>query len=350
MAGGLAYFFLLSLFPLLLVLATLLGFLPVPDLFNQGIEIMSKFVPGDSMGLVRETLKGILSPTRGDLLSVGILGTLFTASGGFSALIDALDIAYDAKQSRSWIRQRLLALWLTFLVGGSFTLGLIATVVGPEFGAKLSKWFHLSGELASAWPGVRWAMMFVSVVLAIELLYFLGPNVKQRFKETLPGATVAVAVWLLASYLLGIYVKHFGNYNKTYGSLGAVIALMLWLYVTSMIILRGGGDQCGAVQATRRPARWPDSTPGKSPIAVPPQGGHSEDCKIARNADLHASRAPLHRDACQVRAGPSAAGDRVLAQPISRLRDSDRCSGVHLGLPEDRPAGFRHAHFALYAA
>lgn len=270
-SGGLAYFFLLSLFPLLLVFSTLLGFLPVPDLFDRGIDIMQKFVPADAMGLVRETLKGILSPTRAGLLSFGILGAIFTASGGFSSLIDALDIAYDAKTSRSWWRQRLLAVGLTFLVGGLFTIGLIATVLGPSFGAFVTKWFHLSTAFAAVWPAIRWGIMFVSVFVAIELLYFLGPHVKQRFKYTLPGAALAVLVWAIASYLLGIYITHFGNYNKMYGSLGAVIGLMLWLYVTSMIILVGAEINAELCKAGGKPLEGQITVPGKSPIAVPPK-------------------------------------------------------------------------------
>jgi len=238
-AGGLAYFFLLSVFPLLVVLATALGFLPIPNLFDRGMEIMARFVPGDAMGLVRETLKGILSPSRGALLSVGILGTIWTASGGFSSLMDALDIAYDAKAARPWWKQKLIAVALTFVVGGLFSVGLVASILGPEFGQWITNFLHLSKVFAMVWPLLRWGTMLVSVVLAIELLYYIGPNVKQRFKATLPGAVIATVFWLVASFALGVYISHFGSYNKTYGSIGAVIVLMLWLYVTSIILLVG---------------------------------------------------------------------------------------------------------------
>ena len=96
MAAGLSYYFLLSLFPLLIVLATLLGYLPIPNLFNQSMDFAARFVPGEAMGLVRKILQSVLTPNRGGLLSIGLIGTLWAASGGFSAMIDALDIAYDA--------------------------------------------------------------------------------------------------------------------------------------------------------------------------------------------------------------------------------------------------------------
>ena len=237
--AGLAFFFLLALVPLLLAAATLLGFLPVPNLFDRGIDLMARFVPEEAMGMVRDTLSGILSARHGGLLSLGILGTLWSASGGFSSMIDALDIAYDAQRSRPYIKQRLLAVVLTFVVGGLFTVGLVASVLGPEFGNWLTTMLHLNGLFARLWPLIRWGAMLISVIVAIELRYYLGPNVKQRFRNTLPGAVVATVIWLLASTLLGIYISHFGNYNKTYGSLGAVIALMLWLWVTSMILIVG---------------------------------------------------------------------------------------------------------------
>jgi membrane protein len=238
-AGGLVYFFLLSLFPMLIVAATMMGYLPVPNLFERGVDVASGLVPPDAMGVVRGTLASVLKEQHAGLLSLGIIGAIWSASGGFSSMIDCLDIAYDVKQSRSYIRQRVLAIGLTFAVGGLFTIALIASVLGPQFGDFLSKTFHVQALVARLWPAVRWGAIFVSVVIAIELLYFLGPNVKQRFMDTLPGAILATAVWLLASLGLGLYISHFGNYNKTYGSLGAVIALMLWLYVTSIIIIVG---------------------------------------------------------------------------------------------------------------
>ena len=238
-AAGLAYYFLFSLFPLLLVAATLLGFLPIPNLFGRGVHLMSQFIPQDAMGMVRETLRGMLSPHRTGLLSFGVVTAIWSASGGFSSLIDALDIAYDAKKSRGYLMNRLIAFALTFIVGGLFTIALIATVLGPEFGHFLTRHAHLSAAWTFVWPVVRWAIMLVSVVLAVELLYFIAPNVKQKFWATLPGALLAVMVWVGASYGLGIYFSHFSSYNKTYGTLGAVMALMLWLWITSLIIIVG---------------------------------------------------------------------------------------------------------------
>jgi membrane protein len=136
MAAGLSYYFLLSLFPLLIALATLLGYLPIPNLFEQSMDFAARFVPSEAMGLVRRILQSVLTPNRGGLLSIGLIGTLWAASGGFSAMIDALDIAYDARSSRPMLKQRLLALGLTFMTGGLMAIAMLLTIVKAE-GKKL---------------------------------------------------------------------------------------------------------------------------------------------------------------------------------------------------------------------
>jgi membrane protein len=239
MAAGLSYYFLLSLFPLLIVLATLLGYLPIPNLFDQSMDFAGRFVPAEAMGLVQRILQSVLTPSRGGLLSIGLVGTLWAASGGFSAMIDALDIAYDARSSRPMLKQRLLALGLTFMTGGLMAIAMLLTIVGDRAGHFLSNVLHLSYVFELGWPYLRWGIIGLCIVLSMELLYFFGPNVKQRFKHTLPGALIGTVLWVLISAAVNVYVSNFAHYNKTYGTIGAVVALMFWLYVSSIAILVG---------------------------------------------------------------------------------------------------------------
>jgi len=239
MAAGLSYYFLLSLFPLLIALATLLGYLPIPNLFEQSMDFAARFVPSEAMGLVRRILQSVLTPNRGGLLSIGLIGTLWAASGGFSAMVDALDIAYDARSSRPMLKQRLLALGLTFMTGGLMAIAMLLTIVGDRAGHFLSNVLHLSYVFELGWPYLRWGIIGLCIVLSMELLYFFGPNVKQRFKHTLPGALVGTVLWVLISAAVNVYVSNFAHYNKTYGTIGAVVALMFWLYVSSIAILVG---------------------------------------------------------------------------------------------------------------
>ncbi len=186
MAAALAYYFVLSLFPALIFLSAVVAYLPVPDLFNQALALMASFLPADSMGLVRRVLGDVVTPNRGTFLSFGILGTLWAASGGFAAIIEALDIAYQVKDNRPFWKTRPLAVGLAFIVGTLVLISLSVMVVGPRFGEWLAGRVHLSGLFVLLWPYVHWTIAVGFTVLAIEALYFLAPNVKQRFLARLP--------------------------------------------------------------------------------------------------------------------------------------------------------------------
>ena len=239
MAAALAYYFVLSLFPALIFLSAVVAYLPVPDLFNQALALMARFLPADAMGLVRRVVADVISPNRGTFLSLGILGTLWSASGGFAAMIEALNVAYEVKDDRPFWKTRPLAIGLAFLTGVLLLIALSVMVVGPRFGEWLAGKVHLSGFFVLLWPYLHWTIAIGFTILAVEALYFLAPNVKQRFRATLPGAVVAVGSWIGLSYLLGLYFRHFSSFNKTYGTLGAAIALMIWLYWTSFAVLVG---------------------------------------------------------------------------------------------------------------
>ncbi len=239
MAAALAYYFVLSLFPALIFLSAVVAYLPVPDLLNQALALLAGFLPADAMGLVRRVLADVVSPNKGTFLSLGVLGTLWAASGGFAATIEALNIAYDVRDDRPFWKTRPLAVGLAFLTGTLLLVALSVMVVGPRFGGWLAGRVHLSELFVLLWPYIHWTVAVGSTILAIEALYFLAPNLEQRFRATLPGAVVAVSCWIGLSYLLGIYFRHFGNFNKTYGTLGAAVALMVWLYWTGFAMLVG---------------------------------------------------------------------------------------------------------------
>jgi membrane protein len=265
-AAGLSYYFTLSLFPLLIFLAAALAYIPVPDLFNQTLDLMAKFVPPESMGTVRQILNGVMNPPHGGLLSFGILATLWAATGGFSAMIEALNVAYDVHETRPYWKTRPLAFGLAFVVGGLMLLGLTFTMLGPHFGEWLANYLHAGALFAAVWPYLRWVIIFATIIFAVELLFFWGPNVKQKFIGTLPGAIIAVAGWALASYALGIYVSTYAHYNKTYGTLGGAIGLMLWFYVSATAILVGAEINSELLKAIgkRLPMKEPDQ-----PVELP---------------------------------------------------------------------------------
>jgi membrane protein len=249
-AAALAFYFLLSMVPLIVIFSSLLQFLPIPDLFQRMLDLMAELVPADSMSFVETIVTSILTPARGKLLSFGVAGYLWAATGGFSSLIEALDIAYDAETSRAWWRDRLRALVLTFSSGGLVSVSLLALVAGPHFGHFLSQFFPTPRPFEHLWPVLRVSFTFLTFVLSLELIYYLGPNVKHSFSSTQPGALFAIAVWFLGSTGLSFYLDHLSNYNATYGSMGALVGLMLWFYLTALAILTGA--ELNAELAKRR--------------------------------------------------------------------------------------------------
>jgi membrane protein len=252
MAAALSYYFVLSLFPALIFLSAVVAYLPVPNLFGQVLGVMARFLPADSMALVRRVLSDVITPNRGTFLSFGILGTLWAASGGFSAAIEALNIAYQVEDDRPFWKTRPLAVGLAFVTGALLQVALAVMIVGPRFGEWLTRKIHLSTLFVLLWPYIHWTIAIGFAVLAVEALYFWAPNVKQRFLATLPGAILAVACWIALSYLLGSYFRHFANFNKTYGTLGAAIALMVWLYWTGFAMLVGAELNAELAKISRR--------------------------------------------------------------------------------------------------
>ena len=252
MAAALSYYFVISIFPAILLVSAIVAYLPGTNPFDQVLSLMSGFVPRESIELLRKVLATVVTPNRSTLLSFGILGTLWTASGGFAATIEALDIAYEVEEARPFWVTRPLAVGLTLLVGVLLLVALAVMIVGPQFGTWLALRTSLSWLFAKAWPYIHWTVAVVFTVLAVEALYFLAPNVKQRFWATLPGAMFAVGCWIGLSYTLGYYFRSFAHFSKTYGAMGAVIALMVWLYWTSFFMLVGAEMNCELAKETRK--------------------------------------------------------------------------------------------------
>jgi len=238
-AAALSYWMVLSVFPALIFLSAFVGLLRQENLFGSVLHLMSRVFPADTMGLVYSVMHDVLSSQNATWLSFGMIGTIWVASSGFDAMIEALDVAYDAKEDRPYWKTRVLAVALAAISGGLLLIALLVMIVGPRFGAWAAAHLGLSSAFAVLWPPFRWVIAISFTVLAIEVLYFLAPNVKQRFAATLPGALFAVAVWDGLSVLLSIYFQHFADFHRTYGTLSGLIALMTWLYWTSFALLVG---------------------------------------------------------------------------------------------------------------
>ena len=238
-AAGLSYYLVLSLFPLLVSMSALLGYVPIPHLFEGLLSLMAKLVPGDGMNLVRTIVSDVVSHKHAHFLTLGLVFTFWTASSGFAAIIDGLDVVYRVRETRPVWKTRPIALALTLLAGSLLLVAVGLMVEGTYFGVWFTGRFGINPIVLGAWRYLRWGIAIAFAVFAVELLYHFGPDVKQRFRDSLMGALVAVITWIGLSYLLGSYFRHIGNLDKTYGSLGAAVGLYLWFYLSGFAVLIG---------------------------------------------------------------------------------------------------------------
>ena len=259
-AAGLSYYFLFALFPTLLFLTALLGLAPAPNLMAHLLGYVDHVLPMDAASLVTRTLGEVVSGASGGLLSIGVFAALWAASNGMGSIMTALNAAYDTEDPRPWWKRRLIAITLT--VGLSvFTLtALLLLVFGPRIGQALAALVGLGTVFTLVWNVLSWPAVILSALTGIALVYHLAPAGRRSWHWVTPGSAFALLAWLLMSFGLRLYVTYFGNFNATYGSIGGVILLMLWLYLSGVVLLVGAEIDSEIFAASAGPGR-----PGPSP-------------------------------------------------------------------------------------
>ena len=239
-AAALSYYSILSIFPALILLSAVMAHIPLPDFFSDVLVAMTRVLPRGAVPAIYGVLLAVLGANLRAWLSFGMVGTLWIISSAFDEMIDALDIAYDVTDHRPLWKTRLLAVGLSFIVGFLLICAIALIVVGPAAGGWLADRLSLSALFVRVWPLIHSAIAIAFSLFGLQLVYYLAPNVKQRFLTTMPGAVLSLAGWMGLSALLGIYFRYFGNYNRIYGTLGGIMALMTWLYWAYFIFLAGG--------------------------------------------------------------------------------------------------------------
>ncbi|HEX8147822.1 MAG TPA: YihY/virulence factor BrkB family protein [Pyrinomonadaceae bacterium] len=242
-SAQLSYYFLLALFPALLFLTSLLGYLAGENgqLRQQLFNYLAAVLPGEASKLVAETVSDVTQSSGGGKLSFGILATFWAASNGMGAISESLNAAYDLKETRPWWKVRLTAVGLTLALTLLIVTALVLVLYGGDIADAVSIKIGLGSAFATAWKVLQWPLVLIFVLVAFALIYYFGPDSHQQdWKWITPGAVVGVALWLLISFAFKAYLSYFNSYSATYGSLGAVIILMLWFYFTGTAILVGG--------------------------------------------------------------------------------------------------------------
>jgi membrane protein len=239
-AAALAYYFLFALFPFFLFLTALLGYLPIPNLLDRMIAFLAQVMPGEALTLVEDNVRNLVSQQRGGLLSFGILAALWTSSSAVTGISDALNHAYDVEEGRPFWKVRGMAILLTIGLSIFLISSIVLLMFGPQIGGWLADFVGLGSAFEIAWNILRWPVILFLVITAVATIYYFAPDVDQHWKWITPGSVFAVLLWLLVSLAFSYYVNNFGSYDKTYGSIGAIIILLTWMYVSGFVILVGG--------------------------------------------------------------------------------------------------------------
>lgn len=237
-ASALAYQIFFSLFPFLLFLIALIGFFNLPDFFAWLQQQAALVVPAEAMDEIAPIILQ-LQNEQGGLLSVGIVVAIWSASSGIRSAMHALNVAYDVKEGRPpWKR---IPLSVLYTIGLALLLMLVAglMVTGPAAMRWAAAQFGMEEAIVTVWTWARWPVAVLVMVLVVAIVYYVAPDVEQEFRFITPGSVLAVLVWIAASAGFGYYLKNFGNYNAMYGSIGAIIILLLYFYLSAAVLLFG---------------------------------------------------------------------------------------------------------------
>ena len=240
--ASLTYFLILSLFPFLIVLLNILSYTSLVR--ERAVLDMLQFLPLDIQAIIEGFLNDLSSSSSQGLLSVAAFVGLWTASSGVKAIIKAINLAYDYAENRHFLKLRGLSVLFTIALLLMITLVIISLILGPVLGRMLFERFGYGDSFTSLWNYLRYIIPLIYMILIFALLYKFSPNIGKNLRipirEVLPGAVFTTIAWVSLSLLLSYYVSNFGKYAITYGSLGGVIVLLIWMYYSSIVIVLGG--------------------------------------------------------------------------------------------------------------
>ncbi|WP_416149605.1 YihY/virulence factor BrkB family protein [Salipaludibacillus sp. HK11] len=237
LAAAQAYYYLLSLIPLLILLLAILPYLNINT--DTAIQAIEAIMPGELGEIFQEQIVSILTVPQGGLLTVGIIATIWTASNGMNAFIKAQNEAYNVTEIRSFWKARLVSTGLTLGLIVAMIIALILPVFGNAIIAFVDSIVTLPEETEILFQILRWTVSIVIIATVVASLYYIAPNIKIPFKYALPGAAFTTIAWQLMSLGFSIYISNFASYSETYGSLGGVVILMVWFFLIGNILVIG---------------------------------------------------------------------------------------------------------------
>lgn len=237
-AAALAYQVLFSIFPFIIFLIAILGFLHVPEFFDWLRQQAQVFIPEQAMQQVNQVIDQLQQPQAG-LLSFGVIAALWTASAAVRSLMHALNVAYDARESRPAWKLYPLSIIYTIGIAAMLILAAALLLLGPQAMQWVAQQVGMEQLFVTVWTWLRWPVSFLLLILVLVLIYYAGPNVKQKFRFISPGAVLSILVWIAGSLAFGFYVRNFSDYSMMYGSIGAIVVLLLYFYISAAVLLFG---------------------------------------------------------------------------------------------------------------
>jgi membrane protein len=238
-AASLAFYGFLALFPALLFVVSLAGVLPVADLLDRIVAMLSRVAPGDVVTIARRQFLQIARAPHLGVLTLSLLAALWSTSSGMVALVDTLNQARRVVESRPWWRVRLISVALTVAITLVMAVAFALVMSGPVAAGYAAEWLGLEPQFLWVWQAVQWPIAFALIVIVIGCIYHFAPDTTEEWAWITPGALAAATLWLLVSLAFRMYVDYFADYQKTYGAIGGVIVALLWFYFTSLALLIG---------------------------------------------------------------------------------------------------------------
>jgi membrane protein len=301
-AAQLAYYFLLALFPALLFLTAVLGLVAGEDseIRQNLFGYLSAVLPPSAYELVTEGVESAIEQSGGAKISFGILATLWAASNGMGAISQTLNVTYDVEETRPFWKTRLTAVLLTLSLGVLIISALVLVLYGHDMAEWVARAFGLGQFFEYGWKVIQWPIVFAFITAAFGLIYYFAPDIKDnQWKWITPGAVIGVLLWLLISLCFKLYLSYFDSYSATYGTLGAVIILMLWFYFTGAAILLGGeinseiehaAAEAGEPDAKEAGEKAPDGTAAGNAKGGEKRGPQAVALASARVVDVEPAR------------------------------------------------------------
>jgi membrane protein len=270
MSAQLAYYFFFALFPMLLFMVALASYFPLTSLIDDLFRTMGGFMPPEGLQLITDQMIKISDNEEAGLMTLGILLALSSSSAAMVAIIDTLNQAYDVEEGRPWWRVRLRAILLTVGVAIFILVSFALVLVGPTVATTLAESMNLGPVFEWTWKIVQWPVLFALASFGIALIYYFAPDVEQEWMWLTPGAILATTLWLAASLGFKYYVANWGNYTETYGLIGAVMILLLWFYISGLVILIGAEMNAEIEHASSRGKNPGEKVPGQT-RKIPPK-------------------------------------------------------------------------------